>query len=113
MKVLELQTEERQGFLRVSLEGELDIFSERRVEAELLRIEESDPAVLVLDLRGLDFLDPSGLRLITEADDRAQRSGRRLAIVPGTESVQRVFRLTGLDQRFDMVDDPSTTGGRG
>ena len=62
---------------------------------------------MVLDLRGLAFIDSTGLRLIVSADARAREQGRRLAVVRGPEAVQRIFRVTRLDERLDMVDDPA------
>ena len=75
---------------------------------EMRRIESDDPAgTLVLDLRKLKFLDSTGLRLILSAHARALRGGRRLQIVPGSEAVKRIFRLTGVNERLDLVEDGS------
>ena len=38
---------------------------------------------VVLDLRGLEFMDSSGLRLVVLADMRAREAGRRFALVRG------------------------------
>ncbi|MGI8593472.1 MAG: STAS domain-containing protein [Solirubrobacteraceae bacterium] len=107
MALLEVDTHEENGTIRVALVGELDISSAPRVEEEIERLEAAKPAVLVLDLRGLAFMDSTGLRLIVGADARAREQGRRLAIVRGPDVVQRIFRVTRLDERLDMVDDPA------
>jgi anti-sigma B factor antagonist len=52
-------------------------------------------------------MDSTGLRLIVSADARAREQGRRLAVVRGPEAVQRIFRVTRLEDRLDMVDDPA------
>ena len=78
-----------------------------KVEEALKRIEESRPPVIVLDLAGLTFLDSTGLRMVVTADQRASAEERRLAVVRGPESVQRVFAITRLDEHLDMVDDVS------
>ena len=51
----------------------------------------------MLDLRDLTFMDSTGLRLVIRWDTAAREQGFRFAIVPGTDIVQRVFRLTGMD----------------
>lgn len=107
MALLELGTHEEDGGIRLALSGELDISSAPRVEEELTRVEAGSPALLVLDLRGLAFMDSTGLRLIVSADARAREQGRRLVVVKGPEAVQRIFRVTRLDERLDMVDDPA------
>ncbi len=107
MALLEVDTHEENGTIRVALLGELDISSAPRVEEEIERLEAAKPAVLVLDLRGLAFMDSTGLRLVVGADARAREQGRRLAIVRGPDVVQRIFTVTLLDERLEMVDDPA------
>ncbi len=107
MALLEVDTHEENGTIRVALLGELDISSAPRVEEEIERLEAARPAVLVLDLRGLAFMDSTGLRLIVGADARAREQGRRLAVVRGPEVVHRIFTVTGLEERLEMVDDPA------
>jgi anti-sigma B factor antagonist len=78
-------------------------------DEELRRIEDdSDLDTVVLDLRKLKFLDSTGLRLIWSAHSRARRCGRRLRIVPGSDAVRRIFRLTGMNERLDFVDEAPT-----
>jgi len=91
----------------LAMSGDLDLAVVGQVGQALEPIEASKPPILVLDLRGLTFLDSSGLRLILEADLRARREGRRLALVRGPEPVHRVFRVTTLDTRLEFVDDPN------
>lgn len=90
----------------VSLAGELDLATAPGVD-EQLRASEDGAATLVMDLRGLTFMDSSGLRVILAADARARSRGGRLVLVPGPPGVQRVFQLTLLDTRLEFVDDPS------
>ena len=69
----------------VAFSGELDISRAEEVERELERIEAEGPDLIVFDLRDLEFLDSTGLRLILGADSRGRREGRRVVIVPGPE----------------------------
>ena len=95
----------------VVLRGELDISTASRLEDDLRRIEADGPALLVLDLSGLDFMDSTGLRLLISADSRAREAGRRLVLVKGNQMVQRVLRLTRLDERLTIVEDPGALAG--
>lgn len=113
MSDLELRMEENGGSVRVALQGELDISSAEHVEQELRRAEEKSPTIMVLDLRPLQFIDSTGLRLLLAADLRARRDGRRLVIVRGPDAVHRVFRIALLDRRLEFVDDPGTLEGSG
>ena len=106
MSLLTLTTSEEVDAVRVALSGELDLSSALTFDEELRRIEETaDPNTLVLDLGGLKFLDSTGLRLILSAHVRATRRGRKLRILAGSTAVRRIFQLTGVFDRLDIVDN--------
>jgi anti-anti-sigma factor len=106
MSLLTLTTTQEQEGVRVALSGELDLSSALVFDEELRRIEDNDGShTLVLDLHALKFLDSTGLRLILSAHTRARRDGRRLRIVPGSDAVRRIFELTGVTTRLDIVED--------
>lgn len=107
MTILEVDCNEPQdGLVQVSLRGELDLSTVGRVQDELQRVEANGPPpVLVLDLSQLTFLDSTGLRCVVRADERAREGGHRFVVVKGPEAVQRVFTITRLDERLDLVDD--------
>jgi anti-anti-sigma factor len=107
MSIVDIDVQDRDGVVVVALSGELDISGTAQVEATFREAETTGPAVMVLDLRGLTFMDSSGLRLVLEADMRARQQSRRLAIVPGPEPVHRVFLIALLDKRLEFVDDPA------
>ena len=105
MEILDVETTELNGRIHLVLRGELDLSTVGKVQDELRRVEASAPPVLVLDLSKLTFLDSTGLRCIVTADERGREAGRRVVIVRGPEPVQRVFSITRLEERLDMVDD--------
>ena len=108
MEILEVRTEDRDGFVHVALMGELDLSTVAKVQEELRKIEAASPPTLVVDLSKLTFLDSTGLRCIVTADERAREAGRRVVIVRGPDPVQRVFAITRLEERLEMVDDAGT-----
>lgn len=96
------------GAVRLVFSGELDIATAPQVDDELERVEAEAPPVLMLDLRGLEFMDSTGLRTVVAADTRAREAGRRLVIVRGAPAVDRIFTVTHLDERLDIVEAPET-----
>jgi anti-sigma B factor antagonist len=108
MEILEVVSAGAGEQVTVSLKGELDLSTVAKVEEELRRVEASDATLLVLDLSGLTFLDSTGLRAVITADERARAQGRRFVIVKGPDAVQRVFAITRLEERLEMVDDGSS-----
>ena len=105
MTSFDLETSREGDQVRLSLFGELDIAAAPRVDEALAEVEPDHPAHVVLDLRGLTFLDSTGLRSILGADARAREQDRRLTLIQGPEVVQRVFSITGLEGRLDIVED--------
>jgi anti-sigma B factor antagonist len=86
--------------------GELDLDSVHRVEAALDELRAGGCRDLVLDLRGLTFMDSTGLRLAIRWDTTARDDGFRFAIVPGPEVVQRVLTLTGMADHLTTAEPP-------
>jgi anti-anti-sigma factor len=89
------------------LSGELDLFNAADIGLRIRRAERGRPDVLVLDLRRVSFLDSTMLREIVAADVRSRREGRRIAVAADSEAVRRVFRITLLEWRLEVVDDPA------
>jgi anti-anti-sigma factor len=107
--ILEVESEETgEGRFRLVLRGELDLSTVGKVQEEIRRAADRGPRVLVLDLSQLTFLDSTGLRCLVKADERAKKEGWRLVMVKGPEAVHRVFSITRLDERLEIVDDASS-----
>jgi anti-sigma B factor antagonist len=89
--------------------GELDLDTAPQLDQELEALREAGAACLLLDMRELTFMDSTGLRLVIRWDSTAHQDGFDFAIVPGVEVVQRVFRLTGMDEHLQIADPPDDT----
>ena len=111
MTILNLTTREVPGRVHVELTGELDIATAPKLDEEMRRLEADGHELIVIDLRGLSFMDSSGLRALLAADGKARELGRRLVIVRGDDRVQRVLRITRLDERLEIVDDAESLAG--
>ena len=86
--------------------GELDLDTVPQLEERIAAVRETGARRLLLDLRGLTFMDSTGLRLVIRWDTAAQEGGFEFAIVPGADVVQRVFRLTGMDEHLPVAEPP-------
>ena len=92
--------------ITVTLSGELDLLSAPALERALERLPDSDAELIIVDLRALEFMDSTGLHLLVRAQQWAHASGRRFAVVKGSEQVQRLFELTGVTENLTIVDSP-------
>ena len=86
--------------------GELDLDTAPRLDAELASARAEGGPRLVLDMRRLTFMDSTGLRLVIRWDAAARKEGFEFAIVPGPEIVQRVIKLTGMDDQLTVAEPP-------
>ena len=89
---------------RVLPAGELDMATAEELEACLKEARDTGFRRLIVDLRGLDFMDSSGLTLLTRWTLGAHRGGYEFAVIPGDERITRLFELTGLKPHFTFVD---------
>jgi anti-anti-sigma factor len=92
--------------LHLRLGGEFDLAGVPKLDEELAG-RENAIETLIIDLREVEFIDSSGLRAVLLAERRAREQGRRCVVVRGPEAVHRVFRITGCDERLEIVDDPA------
>ena len=99
-----IDVEPARDSVRVAPVGELDIATVDKLRTEVERLRESGLAKLVLDLRGVRFLDSTGLRLILELDQAAQAASQELHIIRGSAVVQRIFEVTQVSERLQFID---------
>jgi anti-sigma B factor antagonist len=96
------------GVRVVAVSGELDLDTMGELN-EALAVG-NGAATTVVDLRGLTFIDSSGVSGVLSAARRARDVGERLVCVPGPQQIQRVFELTGVDTVLEWVDGPEVAG---
>jgi anti-anti-sigma factor len=84
------------------LRGELDLATIDGVRARLDALQAERRAV-VLDLDALSFMDSTGIRLVLQAAQDAERTGWDFSITRGSRAVQRVFTAAGLEDRLPFA----------
>jgi anti-sigma B factor antagonist len=97
------EVDRRDGAVVLSLAGELDLYNAEEVRGALVDACADDPAVLVVDLEHVRFIDSTALGVLIEARSRlADGTGFRLA-APGLET-RRALEVSGLDRHFLVHD---------
>jgi anti-anti-sigma factor len=106
--LLAIETREHRRTVLVTLRGELDLTSASCITPliEGLRPEATGVRHIVLDLRGLTFMDCAGLREILKQNDYARTNHHNVAFVRGKHAVQQVLALTETEKLLVLVDDP-------
>jgi anti-anti-sigma factor len=88
----------------VRVVGALDLATVPVLDDQLAELRGTGFRRLVLDLRGLDFIDSTGLRCILRYDAEARQDGFSIALIQGPPAVQRVFVLTGTTDYLPFID---------
>lgn len=100
-----VDTTEAEGRLVVTARGELDLATAPALEEVLLPALQGGGSV-VLDLRPLEFMDSTGVRVIVAAHVASGESGGSLVLVRTDPAgpVGRVLEISGLDGILEFVD---------
>ncbi|MFD8717335.1 STAS domain-containing protein [Streptomyces sp. NPDC059629] len=94
------RTRRRGSYLVVEVFGEVDIATEELLAEHLLAATAGPEPDVLVDLRRLDFLDCSGLRVLCRAEARAKERGGRLRLLCEGPRIPRLLRASGLLGRF-------------
>ena len=90
----------------LTVSGELDLATSPVLDAELERASASGAERVVLDLRGVSFMDSTGLSVLVHAQRRADESRQQLVVINGSDQVLRLLTLTGVADRLTLIDTP-------
>jgi anti-sigma B factor antagonist len=103
---LSIETRTRPGGVVLRLSGELDMATAPHLEREIASASDGEPHVIVLDLRGLDFIDSTGLRTLITEHERSRQIGRQFALVQGSKQVDRLMSITRVSEHLRIVSSP-------
>jgi anti-sigma B factor antagonist len=98
-------------YVRVTIAGELDLSTVPEFDRALDRIDLTTVKRLVIDLCGVTFMDSTGLHAVIQRHRSVQANGYQLIVRRGSDQVQRLFELTGVDDVLTFEDEPPTHPG--
>lgn len=83
----------------VELNGEIDHHGIREVRESIdAQIDTAPPRTLALDMRGVSFMDSSGIGLVMGRYKIMSRYGGTVTILNPSPNIGRVLRLAGMDR---------------
>ncbi len=90
----------------VALQGELDISVRAKLVAAVDQVLAGGPLIVAIDLRGLRFMDSSGIHVLVSTGRRCQEHGQRFFLIRGDARIEHLLTVSGLDDYFEIVDEP-------
>jgi anti-anti-sigma factor len=92
------------GGVRITVRGELDLATAPRLRDAL-----ADPGgrVVLVDLRGLTFMDSTGVRTLLQANEDAASAGSELRfLLPRDGGARLTITETGIERILPTADPP-------
>jgi anti-sigma B factor antagonist len=101
------------NLIRVKPRGELDLATCQQLNEQIAELLAAGFVHLAIDLRGLSFIDASGVRLLLGLAAAARSDGWRLSLIRCSR-LHRIFILTATEDRLPFCAvDVSVTGSVG
>lgn len=87
----------------ISLLGDLDFHTARRLREKLLELHGQGVNKVVLDMAALEFIDSSGLSVLVAGLKRLKNSDGNLTLRAVPEQTRRVLEVSGLSRVLSIA----------
>jgi anti-sigma B factor antagonist len=99
---LRLDSSEERDWTVLDVVGEVDLSSAPFLRTRIEELVHLGAQRLIVDLRGVGFMDSSGLSVLVACIKRMREAGGELAVACPNGSILKVFTVTGLDRLFTI-----------
>jgi anti-anti-sigma factor len=99
---VEIQSEQRQDILVISLSGSLDALTAGQAQRYIGAQLDGGQQQIVLDLDQVDFMSSSGLRLLVNMLRRSHGVGGSFRLASIRPNVRRTLEISGLERILDI-----------
>lgn len=102
---MDIEHHEDKGLDVLILKGRLDAAATKDFKKQVSDLTDQDRVRIVLDMRGVDFIDSSGLGSLVGALRAASNKGGDVKIASLQNQVRAIFELTRLHRVFSVFQD--------
>lgn len=100
---MKIQTENRGDVSILELTGELDYHSSPELREKLTELVAKQAPKILVNLKGVDYMDSSGIATFVEAYQKSKRYQGRLVLAELTPTVRGVFEIAKLESLFEIA----------
>jgi anti-sigma B factor antagonist len=96
----------------VQITGEVDVYTASQLREQVVQLVDGGVRHMIADLRGVDFLDSTGLGALVGSLKRLRTHDGSFKVVASGGRTLRIFQITGLTRAFALhpsVLDAMTT----
>jgi anti-sigma B factor antagonist len=99
---MEIEIKDYQGIKVMALSGEIDMYSSPALREEMMGLIDQRVTPLLVDFRGVSYIDSSGIATFVEGLKRMMSYGGRLKLFGLLEGVKEIFNFSRLDKVFEI-----------
>jgi anti-sigma B factor antagonist len=99
-----VDVDQDQAGVTVTVTGDVDLSTVGPLERARERALSNSPSRVLIDLRGVSFIDSSGLKFLIETDRLSRAGGWKLQLVRPAQTAMRVLVVTGVEKHLPFVD---------
>jgi anti-sigma B factor antagonist len=97
---LNVLEEQLKDSVRVSISGEVDIYTSQNLKDRLYGIADSTRMDIRIDCRNLNYIDSTGLGIFVGTLKKVKQYGKDIYIENLKDNIRKLFLITGLDKLF-------------
>lgn len=101
--MMTISTASEDGLVTLTVSGEVDLHASPKLREELQKVAAQGAPPLLLDFRGVEYIDSSGLATLIEYLRGGKGAPRKMAICGLQPNVQMVFELVRLHELFTLL----------
>ena len=102
---LEARVRHQQNVAVIDLHGEINAFAAEALNTAYAKAERDNPAVILLNFGGVDYINSTGIALIVGQLAKARAAHRRLIVCGLSEHYTEIFQITRLSDFMTMFPD--------
>ncbi len=103
MNALQLTSEHANGFVVITVAGELDLATRPDLSAFTQDVIDARPGTVIIDLAGVTFIDACGLSALIAVKRYAREHDTPLLLAGAPPVVLKLLKLTNLDASFTVI----------
>jgi len=103
---LKIDTAEREGTLRITVGGEVDLYTSPDLRSAIIKAVPTAASGVEVELSGVEYMDSSGVATLVEGFKSARENSKKFVLVAPSASVMKVLELARLDAVFEIEKAP-------
>jgi len=100
---MNINTEDKEKYTIVGLEGEVDLSCSPDARQSILNVLEQNKSLLI-DLEKVSYIDSSGVASLVEGYQTAKKQSLKFGLVGISDAAMSVLKLARLDQVFPIFE---------